>query len=253
MVDKNSSVPLYLQIQNLIVDAIRTGEYQPGTQIPSELEISSRYEISRMTARKALDNLVTKGMLYRRRGKGTYVAENVVSYGLSTMLSFSRTLRARGYDVVTKLLQMDVIPASQEVMDNLQLNLNREVIVIRRLRLIEGAPAAIHTAFLEHRVFAPILSYDLSKESLLDAIQEISGAQVGYTKDTVQADLASVEEAKLLQVEPGSATLRVEGVAFTENGHPTRYSRAVFRGDMFKFVVNNNAEFANSLRISTKV
>lgn len=253
MIDKNSSTPLYMQIQNNLMEAIQNGNYGPGTQVPSELEIASEYGISRMTARKALDNLVTKGILYRRKGKGTYVADSVVSYGLSTMLSFSRTLRARGYDVVTRVLTTDIIPASLEVINNLQLNVASKVIVIRRLRLIEGKPAAIHTAFLDHAVFEPLLRYDLSTGSLLEAVQSVSGTQVAYTKDTVQADRVTADEARLLQIAPGSPALRVEGVAYTDDSHPTRYSRAVYRGDMFKFEISNSAELATSLTISTDV
>lgn len=250
MVDKKSSTPLYIQIQNQIMDAIRTGEYQPGAQVPSELEISAQYSVSRMTARKALDNLVTRGMLYRRKGKGTYVAESVVSYGLSTMLSFSRTLRARGYDVVTRVLMVDVIPASADAIEHLQLDMDSQVIVVRRLRLIESKPAAIHTAFLDNKIFGSILEYDLSKDSLLDAIQSISGTQIAYTKDTVQADLVTRDEARLLEIEPDSPVLRVEGVAFTDNSYPTRYSRAVYRGDMFRFEVSNSSELASSLKFT---
>lgn len=251
MIDKNSSTPLYMQVQNHLVEAIKSGDYGPGAQVPSELEIASEYGISRMTARKALDNLVSKGILYRRKGKGTYVADSVVSYGLSTMLSFSRTLRARGYDVVTRVLTVDVIPASLEVINHLQLAVDSKVIIIRRLRLIEGQPAAIHTAFLEHAVFAPVLQVDLSQQSLLDTIQSISGNQIAYTKDSVQADLLTADEARLLNVETGSPALRVEGVAYSADAHPTRYSRAVYRGDMFKFEVSNSAELASTLTIST--
>ena len=253
MIDKNSSVPLYVQVQNRLMKGIESGEYVPGAQVPSELEIASEYGISRMTARKALENLVNKGILYRRKGKGTYVADSMVSYGLSTMLSFSRTLRARGYDVVTHVLAVDVIPASLEVINRLQLAVDSKVIVIRRLRMIEGIPAAIHTAFLEHALFAPILERDLSKQSLLDAVQSISGMQVAYTKDIVQADLLAPEEARLLEVEAGRPALRVEGVAYTAETHPTRYSRAIYRGDMFKFEVSNGAELASTLTISTDI
>lgn len=251
MIDKNSSTPLYMQIQTSLLDAIQNGQYEPGAQVPSELEIASDYGVSRMTARKALDELVGKGILYRRKGKGTYVTDGVVSYGLSTMLSFSRTLLARGYDVVTKVLVVDVIPASLEIVTKLQLNIDSKLIVVRRLRLIEGTPAAIHTAFLEHQVFEPILQYDLSQHSLLDAVQSISGTQIAYTKDTVQAGLMTPDEARLLHVEPKSPALRVEGVAYTSNAHPTRYSRAVYRGDMFKFEMSNSTELASTLTIST--
>ena len=250
MVDKNSSIPLYLQIQNELMDHIRQGEYQSGQQVPSELEIASQYNVSRMTARKSLDNLVSKGILFRRRGKGTYVSEGVVTYGLSTMLSFSRTLQSKGYDVSTRVLVVDVIPCPDDLLQHLHLSASREVIMIRRLRSINGKPAAIHTAFLDYQIYAPIQDYDLNNSSLHDAIHKISGIQVAYTNDWVQADLASPNEAKLLDVAIGSPVLRVQGVAYSDNGQPARFSRAVYRGDMFSLNVKNAADPATSLKLS---
>jgi len=250
MIDKGSSVPLYMQIQNLLLDRIRTGDYQPGEQIPSELEISTQYNVSRMTARKALDMLVSKGLLYRSKGKGTYVAENIVSFGLSTMLSFSQTLRAQGYAVETRVLRKESVPGSPDILSKLQLQRDSQVIVIERLRLVEAQPATLHTSFLEHRLFAPIMDIDLSQESLLDSIQRISRISIAYTQDSVQADLTTPGEADLLAIQANSPVLRVEGVAFAENGQPTRLTRAVYRADMFRLVVKNTAEFAAALQIA---
>lgn len=250
MIDKTSSVPLYQQIQSALLDGIRSGEYPPGSQILSELEIAARYEVSRMTARKAIDTLVSKGVLYRQRGKGTYVAENVVSYGLSSMLSFSQTLKAQGYAVETKVLMKEVLPAPFDVVTHLQLDNNAPIIVIRRLRHVEGVPAAIHASYFDQRMFAPLMKIDLSVESLLDAVQQMSGVRVAYSTEAVQADIATNEEARLLTIQENAPVLRVEGVAYSENGQPTRFIRAVYRGDMFRLMVKNTAEMATTFRVT---
>lgn len=250
MIDKQSSVPLYLQIQNYIVEQIHQGGYAPGTQVPSELELSAQLSVSRMTARKALDALVSKGLLYRRKGKGTYVTDGVVSYNLTTMHSFSRTLQARGYRIDTRVLLVDVAVGAPEVLAGLNLDPGSRLVVVRRLRLVDSKPAAIHIAYLDHRVYAPLLEVDLSRESLLASMQEISGVPNAYTSDSVQADLANGEEARLLKIERGSPVLRVEGVAYSEYGEPTRFSRAVYRGDMFRLNVKNTTSLAASLNIA---
>lgn len=253
MVDKNSSVPLYLQIQNQIVEQIHQGGYPPGSQVPSELELSAQLNVSRMTARKALDALVSRGILYRRKGKGTYVADGVVSYNLTTMHSFSRTLQARGYRVDTRVLAVDTIVGPPEILESLNLTPGSRLVVVRRLRLVESKPAAIHIAYLDHRIYAPLLKVDLSTRSLLDVMQDISGVSVSYTTDSVQADLANGEEARLLGIERGSPVLRVEGVAYSEYGEPTRFSRAVYRGDMFRLSVRNTTSLAASLNIADEM
>lgn len=253
MVDKRLSTPLYMQIHDLVLQQIKDGEYRPGDQVPSELEISARHQVSRMTARKALDLLVTKGLLYRSQGKGTYVAENTVAFTLSTMLSFSRTLQAQGYQVETQVLRKEIIPGAPDVQSKLELQPENLVIVIQRLRRVQGQAATIHTSFLEHRVYEPILQVDLTQESLLDVIQKISRTAIAYTQDSVQADVATTEEANWLEIAPGSPVLRVEGVAYSESGQPTRLTKAVYRGDMFRLIVRNTAEFATTLQISDAI
>lgn len=249
MVNKLSSVPLYEQIQNTILNEIRSGTYEPGTQVPSELEIAGHYEVSRMTARKALDNLVSKGFLYRRKGKGTYVSENIVSYGLSSMMSFSQTLEAQGYKVNTRILMKEILPAAPEVARSLQLNVGDAVIVIRRLRYVQDLPAAIHASYFDHQVCAVLMKIDLNTESLLQILQREIGIRVAYSMDSVQADVANPEETKLLELNNNISVLRLHGIAYSENGQPTRLIHAVYRGDMFRLMVKNTAEMAASFRI----
>jgi len=248
--DKTSSEPLYLQIRNELQKQIHSGELSPGSQIPSEQQLAASYGVSRMTARKSVEGLVAKGLLFRQPGKGTFVAENVLSYGFSTMLSFSRTLRARGYAVDTKVLRQDVIPGPPDVLEKLNLNPASEVLIIRRLRFVEGKPAAIHTSYLDSYIFAPILQADLSRESLLVAIEQASGVRMAYSKDSVRAGLANIETSSLLEVPVGSPVLEVEGIAFDENGEPTRLTRAIYRGDKFRLAVTNTANQVSSLAIA---
>lgn len=250
MVDKTSSVPLYIQIQDKLYEQIRSGQLLPGTRVPSELELVNAYNVSRMTARKALDGLVVKGHLFRRRGKGTFVADDVMSYVLSTILSFSGTLRAHGYEVITRVLRQEIIPGSPTVTEKLELKPGSPVVLVRRLRYVDGRPAAIHTSFMDHRVYAPILQMDLSSESLLACIERVSGTRIAYTKDSVRAAVVSSEDTDLLEIPKTSPILEVEGLAFNENGQPTRLTRAVYRSDLFKLVVTNTGNQGTALRVT---
>lgn len=250
MIDKSSSVPLYVQIQDALYEQIRGGNLGPGSKAPSELEIAARYNVSRMTARKALEGLVSHGVLYRQRGKGTFVAEQVVFYGLSTMLSFSRTLQTLGYEVTTKVLNQDVIPASTDVAEKLNLRPNSKVVLVRRLRHLDSKPVAIHTSIMDFKVYAPILQVDLGRESLLAAIERACGTRVAYSKDSVSATLVSSEDMGLLEIPVGSPVLDVEGVAFTENGQPTRYTKAIYRSDVFRLAVTNSGQQATLLKVA---
>ncbi len=250
MIRKTSALPLYIQIQNQLYEQIRQGELSPGAQVPSELELATQYNVSRMTARKALDGLIAKGYVFRQQGKGTFVSEDLMSYGLSTMLSFSRTLQARGYDVVTRVLRQEVIPAIPLVAEKLDIQPDGQVVLVRRLRIVEGTPVAIHTAYMDYRMYAPILKVNLNNASLLETIEHVCGIRVAYSKDSVRAALVSAEDMELLEIPAGSPILEVEGVAYSENGLPTRYSRAVFRGDCFRLGVTNTSTQSISLNIA---
>jgi GntR family transcriptional regulator len=247
---RGSSIPFYVQIQDNLYQRIRSGELGPGDRVPSELELVAIYNVSRMTARKALDELVQRGLLFRQRGKGTFVAEHVVTYGLSTNQSFSRTLRALGFEVRTKVLHQAVSPASAEVSERLSLRPGSRVVLIRRLRYLNNHPAALHTSFLDYGLYAPLLDLDLSRQSLLEAVERTGGLSVAYTRDSVQAALISPEDRHLMDVPAGSPVLEVQGVAYTDNGQPMRYTRAIYRSDMFRLEVMNAGDRSTQLKVN---
>jgi GntR family transcriptional regulator len=253
VIDKTSSVPLYVQIQQVLQDRIASGQYTPGDQIPSEQDLSLLFDVSRMTVRKALEGLVARGILFRQKGKGTFIAEDLVSYGFSTMMSFSRTLRARGYDVKTKVLRKEIIPGSPGILNKLELPPDSEVIIVRRLRYVEGQAVALHTSFVDARTYAPLMQVDLSEASLLQAIESISGKPIAYTKDSVRAALVNPADRKLLELDAGSPVLEVEGIAFTEHGQPNRYTHAVYRSDTFRLVVTNVGKQSASFKLADDV
>ncbi len=239
MINHNSPTPLYTQIEEGLLAQIRDGALAAGARVPSETKLAAQFSVSRMTARKAIDGLVNRGLLFRQQGKGTFVAQSVVSYNLSTLLSFSATMRALGYAVTTQVLNQEVIPATAAVAEKLRLPPGAAVVLIHRLRLVDGQPAAIHSSFLDHAIFAPILTVDLSTSSLLASIEEILPTPVTYTKDSVEAALVQPNERSLLKVAAGSPVLNVEGVAHTSNGQPVRFTRAVYPSDLFRLVVTN--------------
>jgi GntR family transcriptional regulator len=249
MVDKNSHIPIYLQIQSVLREQISAGELSPGDQIPSEVELANRWSVSRMTVRKAIEGLVAKGDLFRQPGKGTFVTKDVMSYGFSTMLSFSRTLKSRGYKVSTQVLRQEVIPGPQHICHKLNLNPGSEVLVIRRLRFVNEEPVAIHTSYFDQRVFSALVNFDLVNGSLLDSMEQIYGIHMASTKDTVRAGSSSTEVSALLGIKSGRPVLIMEGTAFDERGTPTRYTEAIYNGDMFELAVMNTYNQASSLSL----
>jgi GntR family transcriptional regulator len=253
MVNREASRPLYLQIETVMEEKILSGEWKPGDRVTSENEIAAQYSVSRVTARQAIEQLVAKNMLYRRPGKGTFVSEQGLSYGFSTMLSFSRSLRAKGFEVETRVLNQGLIPASAYIAEKLRLDEDAELVVVRRLRTVDRIPAAIHASYFSARVYGSLLSADFATESLLGTVERIGGVRMAYSQDSLRAVSASVTDADLLAVPPGTAMMELEGVVFDEQNRACRYTKGIYRGDLFRLDVRNTRNNATVLTISSRL
>jgi GntR family transcriptional regulator len=235
MVARQSHVPLYIQIDEELRSTIRSGELSPLSQVPSEVELAERFGVSRMTARKALDRLVGDGILFRQPGKGTFVAAPKIVHGPSQQLSFSAAMRSLGLSIETRVLDAGSAPAPGGIGLEFGLPRGTRVVFLRRLRVVEGEPAAIHLSYLPPR-FAPILDRDLTG-SLTELMASL-GAEVEEARDTIEAVLARGDDARLLGVASGSPLVRILGLAYSSSLEPLRYTEALYRGDRFRFGVD---------------
>ncbi len=235
MVQDDSPIPLYLQIEEELRSMIDTGELPPLAKVESESVLASRLGVSRMTARKALDRLVADGLMFRRQGKGTFVSHPKIAHGPSQLLSFSSSMNAQSIRHATRVLAAVVVPAPGRVAHALRLSVGTSVILVRRLRLIDDEPAAIHASWVLNR-YSMILQGDLTGS--LTELMKSAGGSVAYTNDGIEAALAFGEIAQLLNVPEGSAVVFISGAAYSSDMEPVRYSEAIYRGDRFRFRVD---------------
>ena len=235
MLDSQSPIPLYLQIENAIRTAIDAGELAPMDRLMSEIELSAHYGVSRMTARKAVDRLVAEGLLFRQPGKGTFVAKAKIAHGLSTQLSFSAAIEQLGLPHMTRVLQASLVAAPSKVSRPLQILEGDEVVFLRRLRYVADEPSALHVAYLPAE-YQSILDMDLTGS--LTKLMRTVGAGVAHAKDRVEAVLADTDDARLLAVSPGAPLLLIEGTAYTSSMKPVRFTEGYYRGDRFRFSVD---------------
>ena len=250
MVDKTSSKPLYSQIQGIIEQQIVTGQLQPGDRTLSEQELAAKYDVSRVTARKALENLVAKNLLFRQPGKGTYVAEHGMAYGFSTLLSFSRSLRSRGFEVKTEILDQSFIPGSADITERLRIPADTDLVIIRRLRIVDDMAAAIHTSYFAARIYAPLLEIDLTKQSILEAAEKVGNIRMSYSIDSLRAVPLPAADSQVLGIQSGAPALELEGTVFDEKNVPCRYTKGIYRGDLFRLDVKNTQSQITSLQFT---
>ena len=238
MLEKNSPTPLYEQLANIIEDWIESGVILEGKAIPSELELSSRYKISRMTARKAVDQLVIKGLVFRRSGKGTFVSIEKVPYAPYSLRSFAQTMEKSGKKVTTKVLDRRIIQATKQIASNLLIHPNDEVVYLNRLRFVNSTPMAINDAYLPYPKFSSVLDIDLKHSSLTRIMEDILGETLSYSEDIIEASVANQREAALLDIEINAPVILFYGVSFMQDGTPIRSIKSRYRGDQFRFIIS---------------
>src|SRR2546426_12519287 len=134
---RNSPLPRYYQLKEIMRERVRAGEWQPGDLIPSERELGETYGISRMTARQAITDLVNEGLFYREQGKGTFVSQNKITQQLIRLTGFTEDIRARGQRPGTKVISAEMHPADEATAEKLRIDHGTPIFRLQRLRLVD--------------------------------------------------------------------------------------------------------------------
>ncbi|MCM3161943.1 MULTISPECIES: GntR family transcriptional regulator [Metabacillus] len=237
MIDKHSPLPLYYQLEEQIKKSIISEELQPGDVLPSERELSENYQISRMTVRQAITNLVNKGYLYREKGKGTFVSSQKFEQNLQGLTSFTEDMKARNLVPGSKLLHFEVSPAIEEIKEWLSLEEEELIYKIKRLRLANDEPIAVETSYLPVKLI-PGLTPDILGNSLYKYIEDDLQLSIGHAAQTVEAAIVRDEDIKHLNVNKNVPVLLIQRETYLEDGTPLEIVKSSYRADRYKFKIN---------------
>ncbi len=232
---RETSDPLYLQLKDSLAADIHAGSYRAHQRLPSERELSADYNVSRMTVRQALLELARDGFIYTRVGKGTFVAEPKIDQQLRALTGFTQDVRARGGRPASRVLEARVIPAAPDIAVALHVPLKAATIKLARLRLADGLPLAIETAYLPFFLCPNLLAHDFSAESLYAVLESESGLMLSDAEQSIEAGLAEPRELELLELVAPAAVLRIQRTTFGGHGVPVEYVLSTYRGDRYKF------------------
>ena len=235
-IDRLEKLPLYELIERNLRDLILSNQLQPGDTVPPEWELAEMYGVSRLTVRRALDDLVRQDWLNRRQGVGTFVARPAVTTISPSQLSFTREMLAIGRRPSSHLLERRVCPAEAYVAQRLSLNEGDAVVAITRLRLADDMPILLETAYLSSQRF-PGLEDDpeLDNGSLYDCLAAHYGVTVARVDNSLKAVLLDENQARLLGVQPGMPSICSECVAYSPEGEPVEFSRSVAHNENSQF------------------
>ena len=226
--------PLYLQLKRWIEDAIHRGDIGAGDALPSERDLAARVDVSRVTVRKAVLQLVQDGILVQRHGSGTFVAPQTqrVEQSLSQLTSFTEDMARRGMAVRAEWLDRGIYLPSPEETITLGLSAGDHVARISRLRLTGDIPLAIERASLSTQVLPDPLAIGDSLYRHLDK----SGNRPTRAIQRIRAANLDANDAQLLQVAVGSAGLNIERTSYLASGRVIEFTRSIYRGDTYDFV-----------------
>lgn len=234
--DTGSALPKYRQLARAIERAIERGALPKGDALPPERDIANDMAISRITVRKALDGLVENGLLARRRGAGTFIAERVEK-AFSRLSSFSEDMASRGWQVRSEWLDRTSGTVTPEESLALGLPPGSDVFRFTRLRFANDTPMALETAIVP--------AFALDDAALVDgslyAEMEKSGYRPVRALQRLRAVNFTAEQAEKLGVRPGDAGLLIERHGFLANGTTVELTRSLYRGDAYDFVAELQA------------
>lgn len=234
---RETTVPLYIQIAEDIRSKIEEGRIEPNTRIPTELELSSDYGVSRITVRKALELLVEEGILIRKKRVGTFVSYKKISRSLNTYMGFSQCCEQEGTRPGTRLLSAELVRARPSDIRTLRLEEEEKVIRIRRLRYCNEVPVIVEETRFPKQ-YAWLLAEELSTS--LHQILHEHGITVRNGSLVIGVCYATREEAEYLKVRERDALILARDVTYDMGGEPVWRGRQVINAERYQFKVLTN-------------
>jgi DNA-binding GntR family transcriptional regulator len=234
VVDRGSPVPLYFQVARQLEAAIREGVLPPGARLENEVRFADRCGLSRPTVRQAIQHLVDKGLLVRKRGVGTQVVPTGVRRPIE-LSSLYDDLAAAGRDPRTEVLELAPVRIEDEVAKELGTPPGTEALRLRRIRLTGAEPLAVLTNYLP-RDISRFTAADLGRHGLYEMLRA-AGVNLRVAAQTIGARGATTAEARLLDERRGAPLLTMTRTAYDDTGRPVEYGTHVYRASRYSFAL----------------
>ena len=232
-----SSVPQYIKIADSLIDQIESGELEPGTQLPSERKLSVLFDVNRLTLRRALSKLESQGLIIRKHGKGNYIAEPKIERQTKQLISFTNGIKRRGLAPGAKVINIEQQPVEAAIAKQLKIPVLTPVYHVLRQRMINLEPVMLEQLWVPVNCFPGLENQDLNNRSVYEIMKSEYGITMTRAQRSVEPVIATKFEAEVLGIETGAPLLMERRLGFDQNSKCMEFSKDLYRGDRFRFVI----------------
>ncbi len=236
--DIHDGAPLYARVEAALAQEIAQGQLESGSQLPPEDQLIARFAVSRTTVRKAIENLVARGLVEIRRGKGTFVTQPKITQALTELTGFAEDMVVLGRKPSSRLLDKQIVQADETVAEHLELIPGTHVYRIERVRLADGIPMSFDETYLPLDIGEKVVSNDLDVEPIFDLLEKKYALPLIEARYQLEAVIADTRVAAALQIEEGAPIFLIERTSYTSDQKPVDYEKLYYRGDSIRFATN---------------
>jgi len=239
-IDHKSPVPLHAQVEMLVREMIKAPEYQNKAFLPNETDLAKQLGISRNTVRQALNKLVYEGLLHRKKGVGTRVADKSVNTRAQNWLSFSQEMKASGIEIINFDLKVSWVEADEDTATFFDIPIGKKIFKLERLRGRAEYPFVYFISYFHPRI--GLNEEEDFSRPLYEILEKDHSVIVKLSKEEISAELAGKEIGKLLNVNIGSPILKRKRFVFDPGGRPVEYNLGFYRADSFTYTIESERE-----------
>jgi GntR family transcriptional regulator len=227
-------VPRYQEIADDLRARIQAGDLTPGARLDTQRQLASRFGVTLMTLRQALEVLEREKLIERRHGLGTFVAAPSIDYDILQLRRFAGDLSAQGEQVTTRLLGSGFVVGARRVTTALGVAHGARVLAVERLRLVDDRPLSLQRSFLPAHLGDEVVRADLALTPLAQILEYKLGITVARAREVVSAVRLGQREARELNAAPGAPAFESERVSYDAAGAPVVFDRVFIPGDRFR-------------------
>jgi len=231
---------MYLQVKQELEALLHNGNLKPGDRVPSESELCREYSVSRITAKKALDEMVRDGSLYRIQGRGSFVQGPKIDHKLTNFYSFTEEVKARGMVASSVILQFETVKPKGDVKEKLGITDDEKVYYLQRIRMADGMLIALDHSYIPYHVCQGMSREEVERHPLYEILNS-RGVMPDKAIESFAAASLNKEQARLLGERAGKAVLKICRQTYCK-GELVEYNYRYYKGEQYSYTVELNVK-----------